>query len=82
MFDTAVLHPALKFTAVLENGPETYITRSARASNVHDPKGYHLFVAINVIILEHGKASPHCNSFLQSNDTRDHSCLNGGGEVG
>lgn len=42
------------------------VARSARACNVHHSKSDHFFIPINVIILEHGKASPNCNSFLPS----------------
>lgn len=40
------------------------VTRSARTSNVHHPKGNHLFVSVNMVVLKHGKASSYCYSFL------------------
>lgn len=40
------------------------IAREARADHVHGANGYHFFVAINVVMLEHREAPPNCYSFL------------------
>lgn len=36
-----------------------------RSGDVHRPKGDHLFVAIYMVVLEHGKTPPHSDPLLQ-----------------
>jgi hypothetical protein len=42
------------------------VARGARTNNVHHSKSNQLLVPINIVILEHGKASPYSYSFLRT----------------